>query len=65
MRKPRPSTVCCPIRDRPQGFLWSPALPVPELAALVAALPHGRFALAPEDEPAASMPLQRMSPPDS
>jgi EAL domain-containing protein (putative c-di-GMP-specific phosphodiesterase class I) len=45
-----------------QGFLWSPALPVPELAALLAGLRHGRFALAPE--PANAVPLQRISPPE-
>jgi diguanylate cyclase (GGDEF)-like protein/PAS domain S-box-containing protein len=50
-----------------QGFLWSPALPVPALAALLADLPHGRFALAPDAEtPLAApvpVPLQRVSPP--
>jgi diguanylate cyclase (GGDEF)-like protein/PAS domain S-box-containing protein len=47
-----------------QGFLWSPALPVPALAALLAGLQHGRFALAPDVEAANSLPLQRISPPE-
>jgi diguanylate cyclase (GGDEF)-like protein/PAS domain S-box-containing protein len=47
-----------------QGFLWSPALPVPELAALLAGLRHGRFAVAPDAEVVGSLPLQRISPPD-
>jgi diguanylate cyclase (GGDEF)-like protein/PAS domain S-box-containing protein len=47
-----------------QGFLWSPALPVPELAALLAALPHGRFAMASDSDAAAAVPLPRMAPPD-
>lgn len=46
-----------------QGFLWSPALPIPELAELLAGLQHGRFALAPDLEAANSLPLQRISPP--
>ncbi|HEX4432528.1 MAG TPA: EAL domain-containing protein [Frankiaceae bacterium] len=46
-----------------QGFLWSPALPVPELAALLASLPHGRFALALPVDAGAPVPLQRTSPP--
>jgi EAL domain-containing protein (putative c-di-GMP-specific phosphodiesterase class I) len=32
--------------DAAQGFLWSPALPLDELAGLVAALPSGRFDVA-------------------
>ncbi len=47
-----------------QGFLWSPALPVPELAALLADLRHGRFPLAPDLDPAGHVPLQRISPPE-
>ena len=51
-----------------QGFLWSPALPVPELGALLAALPHGRFAVAPAAEAAAvaaaPVPLPRVPPLD-
>jgi diguanylate cyclase (GGDEF)-like protein len=52
-----------------QGFLWSPALPVPELARLLGGLPNGRFALAPDaevdprPEAFAALPLQRISPP--
>jgi diguanylate cyclase (GGDEF)-like protein/PAS domain S-box-containing protein len=46
-----------------QGFLWSPALPIPELAELLAGLRHGRFALAPDLEAANPLPLQRISPP--
>ena len=46
-----------------QGFLWSPALPVPELAALLAGLPHGRFALVSDGEPA-GLPRQRTSSPE-
>jgi EAL domain-containing protein (putative c-di-GMP-specific phosphodiesterase class I) len=47
-----------------QGFLWSPALPVPELAALLAGLRHGRFALDPDVETASALPQQRVSPPE-
>ncbi len=47
-----------------QGFLWSPALPVPELAALLAGLRHGRFALSSEEELTNVVPQQRISPPD-
>jgi diguanylate cyclase (GGDEF)-like protein/PAS domain S-box-containing protein len=46
-----------------QGFLWSPALPIPELAELLAGLRHGRFPLAPDPEMANSLPLQRIPPP--
>ncbi len=46
-----------------QGFLWSPALPVPQLAELLAGLKGGRFALTPEGEMANALPLQRISPP--
>ncbi len=47
-----------------QGFLWSPALPIPELAALLAGLRHGLFALTPDLEAANALPLQRMSSPN-
>jgi hypothetical protein len=36
---------------------------VPELAALLAGLRHGRFALEPDVEAVSSLPLQRISPP--
>ncbi len=47
-----------------QGFLWSPALPVPELAILLGALPHGRFALTCDGDAGVAVPLQRVSPTD-
>ena len=47
-----------------QGFLWSPALPVAELAELLAGLCHGRFALAPDPALRHPVPLQRISPPE-